>query len=332
MRLFPIPLKSSGQSLTEYALPIALVGILGVATLSLLGSQVSGMFSSSIGTKSPVSVSGLSQIPANSSATNSMGSSLANLPGKMMVVPLGNGQTLRLNYIDPGIAAEAAGPNGVTQNSLAGLEQIIQQFEQMPTPDTGVIASLKQLAQKGYETQMYQKVYSDFLKSGGSAPDQETINSNYSLMQDYFNSKIPLPDGSKISLHELRTHIGSNMSATSLARQQPSYFASGFEGLIARSRSSDKENIYVPLDAKGINGFASRLAQIEKDGTFEKYPGLKPLVVDVLGKDLYLAAFSTAVSNDLSAVQGFTQRVGWRSDDICATSRATSCQETRPKS
>ncbi|MBY0403808.1 MAG: hypothetical protein K2X66_07900 [Cyanobacteria bacterium] len=332
MRVFPFSLKSTGQSLTEYALPVALVGILGVATLSLLGSQISGMFSSSIGTKPTVSVSGVPKIPSNLSVVSSMGSALANLPGKMLVVPLGNGQTLRLNYIESGVAAEAAGPNGVTQNSLAGLQQIIQQFEQMPNPDAGVIASLKQLAQKGYETQMLQKVYSDFLKSGGSAPDQEKINSNYSVMQDYFKPTLTLPDGSKMSLFELRSHIGSNMTNSSTAKLPPSSFGKSFESLFARARSSDKDINNVPLDAKGINGFTARLAQIEKDGTFEKYPGLKPLVVEVLGKDLYVAAFSTAVSNDLDAVQGFTQRVGWRSDDICATSRATSCQETRPKS
>ncbi|MBY0403806.1 MAG: hypothetical protein K2X66_07890 [Cyanobacteria bacterium] len=324
--------QKSGQSLTEYALPIALVCILGITILGVLGTQVSGIFSNTLATKPP---SKTPSNPINQSPVSSGGTSnnnlLANLPGKLLSVDIGNGQTLQLNYINAGDAAETAGPNGVTQNSLAGLQQIIQQFEQMPTSDPVVITSLKQLAQKGYETQMYQQVYSDFLKSGGSSPDQETLTDNYAKMLEYGKPVISLPDGSKISLFDLKQYIGSNTAPASASKLPPTKFMESFDKVYALDMTSVKGSNNGNNNFKGLQGFTTQLALIEKDGIFTKYPGLKPLLVDVLSKDLYAAAYSTAMSNNLEAIKGYTQRVGWRSDDICVTSRASSCKATPGK-
>ncbi|MBY0406000.1 MAG: Flp family type IVb pilin [Cyanobacteria bacterium] len=40
-----------GQSLTEYALPIALIGIMGILSLSVLGNNLSDMFTNTFTTK-----------------------------------------------------------------------------------------------------------------------------------------------------------------------------------------------------------------------------------------------------------------------------------------
>ncbi|MBY0403807.1 MAG: hypothetical protein K2X66_07895 [Cyanobacteria bacterium] len=357
MKSIQFPSKA-GQSLNTLIFFIALLGMLGgVTSLILLSFEDGELSSNRISSTSASPRSTNQQKKWGPLSVEQNGSFLETLPGKLMTIPVCKGQNIQVKYINPGVVAEAVGPDGVTQNALAGLDQMIQQFEQMPTPDTSVIDSLKALSQKGRETQMYQIAYSNFLKSGGHSPNQ-TVFSDWQKFQEYQKPLVILANGHKMSLFELRKNLGTLQASDAVTQFPPSKFMESFDATLFLAQShnyvddslkyqfflapKNKNNqpqdnsfthmfIKITPDTNGMPGYIAQLAETEREGIFTKYPGLRPFVVDVLSKDLYVASFSTAISNDLKAVQGFSQRVGWRSDDICLTSHALSCQNLGSK-
>jgi hypothetical protein len=351
-------LPKAGQSLNTFIFCIALLGMLGgVSGLVLLSFQDSEVAPDPMGSMPAhpqASVPEKEWVPLS---VEQNGTLLEKLPGKLMTIPVGKGQNIQVKYINPGVVAEAAGPDGVTQNALAGLDQMIRQFEQMPTPDTSVIHSLKALSQKGRETQMYQKAYSDFLKSGARSPNQKVF-ADWQKFQDYQKPVVTLANGRKMSLFELRKNLGTLQASDATAQFPPSKFMEYFDATLFLAQShnyvddslkyqffldpknktnppqeNSVSNMFIKItpETQGMPGYIAQLAEMEKDGVFTQYPGIRPFLVDALSKDLYVASFSTAISNDLKGIQGFAQRVGWRSDDVCVTSRAASCKDIPAK-
>ncbi|MBY0403165.1 MAG: hypothetical protein K2X66_04645, partial [Cyanobacteria bacterium] len=142
--------KMKAQSLSEYMLPIALVSILGIVSLSVLGGNLNTMFTGLIGTKPPsppATVSNRANFLTYTPSPNYK-NPFPTLPGKNITVDLGNGKSLSLRMADPVAAAESAGGSGVTENALAAIEQITAQLKAQGE-DPSKIAALEQLALKG---------------------------------------------------------------------------------------------------------------------------------------------------------------------------------------
>ncbi|MBY0403178.1 MAG: hypothetical protein K2X66_04710 [Cyanobacteria bacterium] len=200
-----------GQTLSEYALAMSLVGVVAVVGLVNLSGTLDGLFENMISTRtsglaaSKIDVSGargrgLGNLGAN--ATRGSGSSssglvanfnanipFSNLPGSQMEIDLGSKGKFTFNMADFKATGESTGGSGVTLNANALISQLVNQLEQKPQlADPGSIDALKELSRRGYQLAGMQEKVQNLL--GGQVFNTTAEKANY-----ISTAKIDLGDG-----------------------------------------------------------------------------------------------------------------------------------------
>ena len=122
----------SGHALSEYGLAIGLVVIVSIAALTTLGSQVSGMFENTIGTRKVVSAS-TNPLTSNSGTPVTQAKGFFLTPQEIdtilnqaptQTLSLGNGKSITIPNPNYSQLSETLGPNGVTEVSLAMIKKM----------------------------------------------------------------------------------------------------------------------------------------------------------------------------------------------------------------
>lgn len=158
-------------------LPVALVGIVGIVSLSLLGSNLSSMFSNSIQKKPPPP-------PIQASQGQKGPVSLAGVPGvQNLQVTLANGSVVTLpNYPTQSAAlVETVGVDGGTEvyaNSLKALADLIA--KEYPE-DTATANRIRQLSNLGFTLSSEYGQYTNFVgqSTDGNALFQSLLGLGY---------------------------------------------------------------------------------------------------------------------------------------------------------
>ncbi|MBY0404294.1 MAG: hypothetical protein K2X66_10375 [Cyanobacteria bacterium] len=168
-----------GQSLTEYALPIALVVLVGVGLLGALGSQLNGMFGNTIGSKSnPVqSNTTLASASTGASGIQVLQSGFVATPNSNTLAfdISENGKTVHFtipNYPDSlKTGVETMGADGTTQSYATLLKKLADKLEEegVLTPDKAQM--IREIANSGFELSTrqaeVQKALADAPQNGG---------------------------------------------------------------------------------------------------------------------------------------------------------------------
>ncbi|MBY0404851.1 MAG: hypothetical protein K2X66_13200 [Cyanobacteria bacterium] len=372
--------KANGQALPEYSLALGLITLVAIGSLMGLSGQLndlfSNMFSVSGSSKSAVktNLSGTTSLPQVSLPSLQLspvsnGSALANLPGKIITVDLGNGRSIQINAADFKAAAETMGPNGVSGNALSILDQVVQQLkEQGDSSDQAVIQQVAQLSKLGHKLANVQEL---FQQGAG----ERTFENAQTRNQFYDVTKIPLgPNGPQTSLSDLYYKylyvenrdslnqvgtipkkgrgayydagipIGSSFNQTQIL----SYFDKTYAGgKLASEYKKNSSSNYVSgavregqislMDEKdpksnygSIQEFLAQLNVVRNSGLYDKYPPLKGIVDDLAAKQLYLGVLSTPYKLNTQDLVALTDNSRTQSQVICRESRTVNCQN-RPE-
>jgi hypothetical protein len=135
-----------GQSLQEYLLPLALVVCLGVASLSLLGGQLSTMLGGTIQSDSFGSLIGGGRYNSNTRAL------MSQIETQTLDLTLSNGKTLRVNGIPANYAkaVETIGTDGTTKILAANLDSLAYQLRKEGELTEEQANLLAELSNQGY--------------------------------------------------------------------------------------------------------------------------------------------------------------------------------------
>lgn len=138
-----------GQSLTEYALALGLVGIAAIGSMVLLGNSVqlgmNSVFGGPSASTRPASPSGN---PITATPTIALPAQFASLTGSSEQITLANGKTLNFTSLNPMEVLDVSGGNGLSEAALFQLQQIIKELKEKD-PTNPVIAALEELARRG---------------------------------------------------------------------------------------------------------------------------------------------------------------------------------------
>lgn len=318
--------KVSGQSTSEYALVIGLVVIASIAGLSAMGNwtnqALSGMIGQRPATTNNTQAALLASLQAALAGQPQPYTNIPNIPGKLMQYPLGNGQTLALSFADDQALLETLGPNGVTENKLAALDQLIWQLEHGDPPgDPAIIGPLKDLSLKGHLAATSQKALQSSVETVWDATPKPQPNQPPAEAQPLI-SFIPATSRSNQDLSK------------SLALNTMS--ASNFKALSKTLQTSQQQTKALQAQKTALDNYFSNNPQ----------PALKGLVEQLYG-DINT---SLTVTNDLGygvnitqitpQPEGFSQpdaiakliatrdeplKNHIRSNDLCKLSKASTC-------
>lgn len=334
-------MRQKGQNLGEYGIAFGLIVVVSIAVLSLIGTNVSDLFTGSIKKKSPAQTARAtsnSSAPATSLASGNL--PFSNLPGKLVQVDLGNGKSLQLNYADPVAVAEAAGGNGVTENALAVLDQVIAQLKEQGE-DEAQIAELEKLAMAGHKIKDLQKLVEAKYPAAGFRNNRE----RFQFLSDPANSVVV--DGKEVTL--LKTLKLLNGAGMALSGDKGDFFAhyAYYDAYIKGSdldpRNDDRNtlpenafytdktfnnythsifnNDYMPL-----NEFMYQLDTVKQLGILSN-PVLKRLIADDLSRQIFISSSQMAQVPTRSEVGKLVQITRTSSNDICTASNAVTCQD-----
>ncbi|MBY0406002.1 MAG: hypothetical protein K2X66_19015 [Cyanobacteria bacterium] len=320
-----------GQSLSEYALPIALVSLIGIVSLSLLGNTLSDMFTNLVTQKNNTGIvaikppSKFQNSGGNNTLTATSNIPFANLPGKIVQMNLSNGKSMTLNFANPVAVADSVGGNGVTENAVALLQQIAQQLRDQGE-DPNKIAELEKLAQYGQKIKDLQKqVEAKFPKEGfKSTVDRFNflINPANSIMVE--GKETTLLDASSLlsSYNGTPDYFPKNSFQNYDVKFVSSNSNQKYDGIYANYFRSNRET----TEKTPLVNFMNQLQKVENSGLLSN-PQLKQLVKDDLSFQIFNSANQTVrmpTKSDVSELVKIT-RVG--SNDICTLAKSTLCQD-----
>ncbi|MBY0404292.1 MAG: hypothetical protein K2X66_10365, partial [Cyanobacteria bacterium] len=191
--------NKSGQSLTEYALPIALVVLVGVGLLGALGGQLNGMFGNTIGSKSNSPVNGQSSTFASLPSASNDSTGIQVIQSGFVPTPNSNtlsfdisenGKTVHVsipNYPDSlKTGVETVGADGTTQNYAATLKKLADTLEEegVLTPDKAQM--IRDIANSGFQLSLgqtvVQKALADAPQNGGKLLFPNTQSNSSTLV------------------------------------------------------------------------------------------------------------------------------------------------------
>jgi hypothetical protein len=191
--------NKSGQSLTEYVLPIALMVLVGVGLLGALGGQLNDIFANTIGSKSNSPVNGQSSTLASLPSASNDSTGIQVIQSGFVPTPNSNtlsfdisenGKTVHVsipNYPDSLITAvETVGADGTTQSYAATLKTLADKLEEegVLTPDRAQM--IRDIANSGFELSrsqtLVQKALTDVPQNGGKLLFPDTQSNSSSLI------------------------------------------------------------------------------------------------------------------------------------------------------
>ncbi|MBY0404618.1 MAG: hypothetical protein K2X66_12015, partial [Cyanobacteria bacterium] len=326
-----------GQSLSEYVLPISLVSLLGIVGLSLLGNNLSTLFTNTISTKqNPGMITrNAPSIPQNVGGNNPLTASsnipFSNLPGKMIQMNLNDGKSLTLNYADPVAVADSAGGNGVTENALAILKQIAQQLREQGEDETKVVA-LEKLAQYGQKIKEIQKQVEAKFPEGRLEVDIDRFN----FLTNPDNNI--LVDGKEMSLLEasaMLTTFENNDRNIKLDTfdAYSSLFTSNKNNAItynARMNFNSFNTTYTPTPnqttSSPLINFMAQLKTVEDTGLLQNTL-LKQLVRDDLSFQIFNSSNQTVKVPTKFELSELVQRTRNNANDLCSLAKSVTCKD-----
>lgn len=323
-------MRSSGQSLTEYSLVIGLVILGATGGLMLLGQNVSTQMQSSLaiaGNPSPlVASSGNNNLQPLSAAS---GNPFANFPGKTITLDLGEGRVLNLNYANPPAVAESVGGNGVTENALAALDQMIAQLKTLD-PDNPVISDLVALSKEGHSIKFVQRAIEAKFPAEGF-PDNE---SRYKFVTDPTNT-ITLPNGQVMTMLDAMDSLSFN-NGRSVAKEQKNalfYRNADYQADLESVKtdffigSFNNREGYSYSDENPIARFINQVKAVEANAFVQSHPALKTLVVETLSQDIYLSSNHTHLAPNKADVKQLAETTRENANQICTQASSASCQD-----
>lgn len=314
-------MRKAGQSLNDYFLPLALVGVVGIVSLSLIGSNLSDLFSNMIGKKKNTAVAATANaaaVPTNA-LTSQTNTSLSNLPGQTVTINLGNGKSLKLDYADPVAAAESAGGNGVTENALAVLQQVINQLREQGEDETKV-AALEKLAQEGHKIKNLQKQIEDLFPTKGFS-DQE---SRYAFLIDPANSIIV--DGQSMTLMQAASSLHHYNYTFTNEEDRFKLNAENYTKFNYDNSFETYDYNNLSNESTRINSFMAQLQAVENSGLLDN-PALKRLVKEELARDIFTSSSQTYAAPNKTEVAALVKTTRNSSNNICTLANSATCQD-----
>lgn len=302
----------TGQNLTEYSLVLAAVSVAAIVALTSMGSNVSDMFSNMITHRSASSA----QPPAGGGTPTSGGglalSPFANLPGKNIVVDLGDGTKVNYFMANPEAVAEAAGGNGVTGNALAALDQVIAQLKEQGQSETS-IAELEALSRKGHDIQALQKLIEDNFPERDFASFDER---RYA----FSTTTVEMPDKTQSNVYELAK------SLSDIIHPDDNYYS--YHGQLY-NEGTNHDFAFQRFDKSWNTGnlltdFRNQLQRVEDLGILNNST-LKSLIKDDLSRQIFLSSQQTLFAPTKEDVKNYVGITKMSSNGICQVANSVTC-------
>ncbi|MBY0403378.1 MAG: hypothetical protein K2X66_05735 [Cyanobacteria bacterium] len=313
----------SGQSLSEYAMPIALVSVLAIASLGLLGQQVSNQFNQSI-TKAPPRVTPIGF--AGSSVNEAM---LQALPGQFYQIALSNGKTLSFRYTNPAAVAESVGSNGVTDKAALEMLRLAKELRNAGELDQTQFQGLVDLANKGHAMAQTQKQVDTLL------PNQ-SLGDSASRLAFLKNTTLPQNGGGSKTLFETL----SNLSLISNNGSSPVWDENYTYNWNIQDRINDFYNSYdwqveqaTKLKNSNFNfnsplvGFMNQLKAVEASGAL-KNPAVNALIKNVFAPEIFKSVNNSITVDTKQELAERYQSTQANSNNICTLSQSIQCKKS----
>lgn len=326
-------MRQRGQNIGEYGLALGLIVVVCISVLSLFGTNLQDLFSNSIKHKSPLPSVDIAGTAGESGVSFQNTSATAKnpfptLPGKLVQVDLGNGKTLTLNMADPVAVAEAAGGNGVTENALAAIEQIIAQLREQGE-DEAQIAELEKLALAGQKIKaVQQQIEAKYPPSG----QFESQSEKFAFLTDPANNIVV--NGEEMTLmkasQQLSTNTGtfSGISSSGVYSQSYSDSASAYanRSYYEYTNTIDRDPDKFSMAPGLLHQFMRQLQAVETSGLLNT-PALKNLIKDQLSKQIFSASNQTFQAPSKTDFANLVRITRTSSNDICTMANSATCQD-----
>jgi Flp pilus assembly pilin Flp len=327
-----------GQTLSEYALALSLVGVVAVVGLVNLSGTLDGLFDNMISTRSSglsasrIDVSGsrgkgLGNLGGNTTrGTGSSSSGLvanfnantpfSNLPGSQMEIDLGSKGKFTFNMADFKATGESTGGSGVTLNANALINQLLNQLEEKPElADPGSIHALKELSRRGYQLAGMQEKVQNLL--GG-----KVFNTTAEKAKFVASSNIDLGDGrGPQKLSDVALYFDSAFYLPPGLEAFPS-FSSGY-----RSQEFDQASFNGSQNAPVTTSYFMQQMEVVRNSKFMmENPVLRDLVINAASRQIFLSSLSTPYLMSGAEVGELAQTTDSRAQVICTASNNTNCK------
>jgi hypothetical protein len=309
--------NAPGQSLSEYAMPVALVSVLAIASLGLLGQQVSNQFNQSI-TKAPPRIAPIGF--AGSSVNEPM---LQALPGQFYQIALSNGKTLSFRYTNPAAVAESVGSNGVTDKAALEMLRLAKELRNAGELDQTQFQGLVDLANKGHAMAQIQKQVDALLpnKSLGDSASRLAFLKNTTLPQNgktlfdtLSNLSLVKNDGTSSGWDESFTY-NWNLDISRIG----DYFRT-YDWQVKNANSNFNKN-------SPLNGFMNQLKAVEASGAL-KNPAVNALIKNVFAPEIFKSVNNSITVDTKQELAERYQNTQANSNNICTVSQSIQCQKS----
>jgi hypothetical protein len=322
--VFKLHQQPAGQSLTEYVLPVCLVGM--VALVMWQTMDANNLFQTAVsngnhgkivqrqlqvntlasGVQSPT-------LPAQSSGFFPSG--WENIPGRDYVFTLADGITYRVPTKNPEDLYEVAGFDGQTQNALATLDAFIAQLvANDPEGDDPRIPALKELSKRGHRIADAQALIESMLPPGGFAKSQD----RYAFLE----ATQVMFEGKQVSLLDVAGSLNFFYGLDD-------NFNRGNEQLIVSANKSfwKHSEPHGKMDHNNpINSFMIQMNEMRDSSVLKQDPVLSTLVNDILANQIFYSSVNTLYAPDKVAVDRLQEKSETRSEDLCRLSNHIKCQ------
>lgn len=316
--------KPKGQSITEYILPIGLVGLVAVGLWQTLdaGALFQTAFSS---TNNGQMVQ--RQLQVNAFASGIQSDSLTaqsggffppgweNIPGKDYVFTLADGVTYRVPTKNPEDLFEVAGFDGQTQNALATLDAFIAQLmANDPEGDDPRIPELKELSKRGHRIAAAQALLESMLPPGGFDKAKDRY--------DFLENTPVMFEGKQTNLLELAGSLNYFYNLNeSFNRANEQLIISANQTFWKRSEPNSRMDHNNP-----INSFMIQMNDMRDSPILKQDPVLHTLVNDILANQIFYSSVNTLYAPDKQSVDRLQTETETRSEDLCHLSQHIECR------
>lgn len=280
-------MQRPGQNLTEFILPLSLVGILGIMALTTLGNQVSGLFTGVVSHKPP-------QASAASQGLNPAlqqfmvnGVAFPQLPQVSKTLRLGNGKELTVSMASPVAAAETAGSKGVTINAIAAMQQILNKLIAEGAPEAQISELQKLIDQSKRIANLEGAIQAKFPPNGfANASEQYAFLKNNTIQWE--GQTLSLLDATAVINYAPSDFFQSQAKYNLLMKQR--------EDSTTRQQAAGtyttvyKDNLTSDSGGNVINSFSQQLKRVEDSGLFRDNPELESFIEGDLALQISVSA------------------------------------------
>lgn len=310
-------MKANGQNLAEYSIVIGLVALVSMGALALFGQSISQGLGDTL-------AFGQSGNPAGSGLENTpqlnQGNPFPDLPGKRITIDLGNGKSLTLNYADPVAVAESSGGNGVTENALAVIKQMVAQLREQGE-DEAKIVELEKLALEGQKIKsLQQQIEAKFPKEGFAS-----VNERFNFVKDPANSIVV--EGKEMTLLDASSVLSFTLTSDTYDSDLYQYLYNYNQNNTYTDSNYYKISHSLYYGKAGpLYDYMQQLLKVEDSGLLSN-PVLKSLVKDDFSRQIFYSSNQTFIAPTQAEVGALVKTTRTSSNNICALSNSVTCQD-----